>query len=469
MKKVLKFSYIFIKVIFMTLFILNLILFFKVDLIPINYTIIFISISVLAITFNFISDYVYEFKLLKLVSIIISLGLSILYVLVAVYINKTHNFFSSMHGEEQLETYYLAVLNDSKYENLIDLKGSKVGAYYINEDSYNKAIQNVNKNISLEIINYNDLIDLCDSLINKEIDAVLISENSKNMIEEQNELIDVQIRVMYNITTKTKVNNISKDIDVIKNPFVIYISGIDTYGNIGTVSRSDVNIICIINPNNKEILLVTIPRDYYVELYGKGSKDKLTHSGIYGIETSTKTIENLLDIDINYYIRLNFSTLVKAVDVIGGVNVYSEYTFNTYGVQFYKGYNKVNGELALAFSRARYNFPRGDRTRGENQMRVIEAIISKMSTSRVLVTNYLDILNSLEGTFQTNLEDNRIYDLVKFQLYYMPKWKVEKVSLDGFDSSNYTYSYSSGKLYVMEPDMESVNIAKEKIKEIMAN
>ena len=171
--------------------------------------------------------------------------------------------------------------------------------------------------------------------------------------------------------------------------------------------------------------------------------------------------------DINYYIRLNFSTLINAIDAIGGVDVYSPYTFNTYGYQFYEGYNYLNGDYALAFSRARHNFENGDRTRGENQMRVIEAVINKISSSRVLITNYLDILNSLSGTFQTNIDSNRIYDLVKMQLSSMPKWQIETYSLNGFDSSNYTYSMGDMLLYVMEPDYNTVNEAKLKIKVLL--
>lgn len=317
------------------------------------------------------------------------------------------------------------------------------------------------------MVNYDDLLDLTNALLNNELEAILINESSKKLIEEEYELINIQLKYIYNVTTKTKVEEIVKDIDVVENPFVIYISGIDAYGDIEDISRSDVNIIGIINPKSKNILLVTIPRDYYVDLYGTDSKDKLTHAGLYGVETSVKTIENLLDIDINYYLRINFSTLIKAIDVIGGVNVYSEYTFNTYGTQFYKGYNYMDGQKALAFSRARKNFTGGDRVRGENQLRVIEGIINKMSSSRVLVTNYLDILSSLEGTFQTNIDSSRVYDLVKFQLFNMPNWSVEKFSLNGSDSYNYTYTYKKTKLYVMEPNMNTIKTAKEKIKEIM--
>ena len=287
------------------------------------------------------------------------------------------------------------------------------------------------------------------------------------MIEEEQKLIDIQLKYIYNVSAKTKVEETAKDIDVKNNPFIVYISGIDTYGDIESISRSDVNILGIINPNDNKVLLVSIPRDYYVDIYGKNGKDKLTHAGIYGVDTSIKTIENLLDIDINYYLKVNFSTLVNFIDIIEGINVYSAYTFDTYGIKFYEGYNYLNGEQALAFSRARYNFSGGDRVRGENQMRVIEAIINKLSSSRVLMTNYLNILSSLENSFQMNIDSDRIYDLVKMQLYNMPKWEVEKISLDGVDSYNYTNTSKDKKVYVMEPKLDTIKNTKDKINEIM--
>ena len=187
---------------------------------------------------------------------------------------------------------------------------------------------------------------------------------------------------------------------------------------------------------------------------------------MYGIDCSIGTIENLLDIDINYYVRVNFSSLVKLVDVLGGIDVYSEYTFNTYGYQFYKGYNNVNGEYALAFSRARYNFIDGDRQRVKNQQAVITAIVNKAMSPNI-INKYTSILDALKDLFQTNMGMNEIQKLAKFQIDKMPKWNIASVSLNGSDSENYTYSYGSQKLYVMEPDYTTVDYAHSVIEKVM--
>lgn len=466
MKKLFNILNIILKVIFVLSFIFSLYVIYKVDILPLNYKILFISVFIVILILS-VLGIIFKIKWLNIISSTLNIIFISIIVLASIYLFKTDNFIDKLIGNELRETYYLAVLKDSKYESINDLNSLKIGSFYNNPDTYNLVLKTINKKIDSEIINYDDLLELTDALLNNELEAILINESSKKIIEEEHELIHIQLKYIYNVTTKTKVQEIVKDINVVENPFVIYISGIDTYGDIASVSRSDVNIIGVINPKTNKILLVTIPRDYYVEVYGKNAKDKLTHAGIYGVETSVKTIENLLDIDINYYLKINFSTLIKAIDTIGGVNVYSPYTFNTYGTQFYEGYNYVNGTKALAFARARYNFAGGDRVRGENQLRVIEAIINKMASSRVLVTNYLNILESLDGSFQTNIDSSRIYDLVKFQLFNMPNWQIERISLDGSDSYNYTYTSKKNKVYVMEPNIITVNNAKNKIKEII--
>ena len=222
-----------------------------------------------------------------------------------------------------------------------------------------------------------------------------------------------------------------------------------------------------INTKTHEVLLTSIPRDYYVTLYSKGAKDKLTHSGIYGINETVSTVEELLDTDINYYIRVNFTTLIKLVDTLGGVDVYSEYDFSTGGYHFNKGYNHVNGAQALAFSRERYSFGSGDNQRIKNQQHVIEAVINKVLNSTTILTKYTSILESLEGSFQTNIEQNDISNLVKEQLDNMESWTIDNYSLTGTGSSSATYSMGSQKLYVMLPNESSVEEAKNNIQEVL--
>lgn len=278
----------------------------------------------------------------------------------------------------------------------------------------------------------------------------------------------------YLIKTNYLLNSINinskdtfKDIDVINEPFNIYLSGIDTYGSIKENSRSDVNMIISVNPKTKEILLVSIPRDYYVSIPRKSLyKDKLTHTSLYGIDISIKTVENLLDCNINYYIKVNFTSLINIIDAIGGINVYSSYTFTSKdNFNYKKGYNKINGEQALSFARERKAFTLGDRQRTSNQQEVFKAIFNKVK-SKEIITRYIKILNSLEDSIITNMPKNRLTSLIKTQISNNYSWNINTYTLEGTDSYNYTYSNKSEKSYVMMPIEESISIASSLIKNI---
>ena len=205
-------------------------------------------------------------------------------------------------------------------------------------------------------------------------------------------------------------------------------------------------------------------------MHSKKAKDKLTHSGIYGVSETVTTVEDLLNVDINYYVRVNFTTVIKLVDTIGGVDVYSNYNFTTNtepSYTFSKGYNHLNGGKALAYSRERYSFSDGDNQRVKNQQQVIEAIINKVLDSTTILTKYTSILNSLEGSFQTNIEQSEISKLVKNQLENMSSWTVKSNSLTGTGSYGPTYSMGSQELYIMLPDSTSVQNAKSQIKAVI--
>ena len=249
----------------------------------------------------------------------------------------------------------------------------------------------------------------------------------------------------------------------------IYITGIDTSRNINNVARSDANIIATVNLNTHEILLTSIPRDYYVTLHRYGAKDKLTHSGIYGVNETVTTVEDLLCIDINYYVRVNFTTVIKLVDELGGIEVNSDYAFTANGTNysFKKGINYLNGKEALAFSRERYSFEDGDNQRVKNQQKVISAIIDKVTSSTTILTKYTSILSALEGSFQTNIDQDELSKIVKDQLNSMPSWTIKSNSLTGTGDYASTYSMGSQELYVMRPDETSVKTATQKINEVL--
>ena len=368
----------------------------------------------------------------------------------------------------KLESYSVIVLSDSKYEDLSDINKEKVG-YFENSMGAKKANEELLDEVKVEFSSYASSDSLVTDLLDKKINVIVLEDSIINIMKEEMEDFEKSIKVIYTFKVKIEVKSTLKEAEVTKEPFVVYISGIDTYGEISSVSRSDVNIVMIVNPKTHQILLISIPRDYYVQLHGTtGVKDKLTHAGIYGIDMSIQTIEDLLDLDINYFVKVNFTSVIDIVNALGGLDVYSEYTFISYsGFSFKAGMNYVNGEQALDFARTRKAFANGDRQRGINQQAVIEAIIRKTS-SKAIITKYNSLLSAIDGKYQTNMSMKKITALIKMQLNDMPTWTINSYSLSGSDSSNYTYTYNQ-LLYVMEPDEDSITDAKELINKILNN
>ena len=377
--------------------------------------------------------------------------------------------------EYETYNYSVMVLKDSDYNSVSDIK-NEVISYYETKSNENKLlVEKVNK-LGKESKSYTNLNTLATDLLNKETNVIVLEDNyKKTLIDEQddneyNEVKDFndKTKTIYTFSIKVKKDNTSKDVDVVSEVFNIYISGIDTYGTVSSVSRSDVNIVVTVNPNTRQVLLTSIPRDYYVQLHDTtGYKDKLTHAGIYGTDCSIKTIEDLLDIDINYYFKVNFTSLIDIVDALGGVNVYADQSFSTWnGYHFTKGYNKVDGNAALAFVRERKTFTNGDRQRGINQQALISAMINKCISKEIL-TKYTSLLNSVKGSIITNMPTKTMLSLVKMQLKSNTSWNISTNSLDGTNASKYTYSYNYQQLYVMEPSEESVENGKELINKVL--
>jgi LCP family protein required for cell wall assembly len=324
----------------------------------------------------------------------------------------------------------------------------------------------ISKEFNADYVDCSNLTEITVALDSGDIKLATVNSSYVQLLSENYNKFYSSIEVIKTITIKVKKETTTNKVDVAK-PFIVYISGIDTYGNISTVSRSDVNIIAVVNPVTHKILLVNTPRDYYVQLHGTtGVKDKLTHAGIYGIDMSVDTMEDLYGINIDYYVRVNFSSLTNIVEALGGVDVNSVYNFKAGGYDFNVGINHLNGKQALAFSRERHSFEAGDRTRGENQQRVIEAIIAKINNPSTLI-NYQNIVSSIQDAIETNMPAEAITKLIKNQLNSMSKWGTESISVDGAGSHNSTYSMGSMQLYVMEPDVKSVKNAKQEIQQYL--
>ena len=266
------------------------------------------------------------------------------------------------------------------------------------------------------------------------------------------------------VTAKKKAEDA---VDVTSKPFNIYISGMDTTGKITEEARSDVNMIITVNPKTHKVLMTSIPRDYLVELQN-GEKDKLTHTGLMGIDETTSDVEDLLGIKINYYVKVNYNTLKDLVNSIGGITINSDKAFISYigKYRFVEGENQLDGAKALAYARERHAYSDGDNHRVRNQQDVLKAIVNKLTGSTTLLTRYNKILKYLAPTMEMNLTRAEVKALVKFQLGKNPKWKFESNSLEGFDAFSTVYSAGNQQLYVMKPDEESIKKARQKIKEI---
>ena len=448
----------------------DILLITKYDILPIKFfipaLIVLLVIPIILIIFMLRKKTKIKIKgILSGISIIFSIILTI----AMFYLNETFKFLDNLKTPGYMtENYSVIVLKESNYNTIEEVDTLKLGYFENEESNVKQATEKLKEKIKLNKTKYPDYTKLVESLYNNENEAIIIEESYRSIINEQDEDFNKKTRVLYTIEIQIKTEDITKNVNVNKDTFNIYISGIDTYGSISSVSRSDVNIIATVNPTTHQILLTTIPRDYYVQLDGTtGYKDKLTHAGIYGIEKSTKTLENLLNIEINYYIKVNFSSVQKLVDALGGVDVYSQYTFiGTEGSSFTKGYNRVNGVQALEFARTRKTVSGGDRTRGENQQALIQAMITK-ACSKEILTKYSGILNSLEGSFQTNMSTDKITDIIKKQIDEMKPWNITSISLDGSNASDYTYSYQHEKLYVMVPDETTIENAKTKINQVI--
>lgn len=390
----------------------------------------------------------------------------ILYLLT--YIDATHDFVSSMVSKNQEVVTYHVVARENTYQKIKELENHTI-SYLETDTNYDSLKVLIKKDISYNENSVTDVSILISSLKDRSSDAIILEDSHYQMLkEEYQELNDTKIVKSYRLVVKKEQEEVVKK--TTKDSFIVYISGIDTYGAISSVSRSDVNIVAVVNPNTSKILLVSIPRDYYVQLHGTtGLKDKLTHAGIYGINKSVETIEDLLDIDINYYVRLNFSTLTKSIDLLGGVDVYSDLTFTPWtnrNITIKEGINHMNGEMALAFARERHAYSSGDRRRGENQQAIITAMIKKM-TDKSNIMKIKSILASLEGTFETSMSYEDISNLIKMQLSDNINWDITSISLDGTGSMQKTYSMGNRNLYVMIPDTSTIVKAQEEIQNVL--
>ena len=443
-----------------TLLFINVIPFFYLLLILIIFLIILFAIVLL--NFN-------KKRIFRLLGYLLSILLSVVLVCGEVYLVNTLGFLlNTTTSNYSLKNYNVLVLKKSKYIELEDLNNKKIGI-----NSNNETVEQLKKKIKKEIKTtyktYIDLQELVDSLVNNKIDAIVLEDSELDLLKEENLEKYNSLKSIYKFEIKQNIKSLMTVSNINKEPFNIYISGIDTYGKINSSSRSDVNIVLTINPKSEKVLITWIPRDYYVNINDSEFKDKLTHAGIYGIDSSIYAVEKLLNVDINYYVKVNFTSVIDVVDLLGGIEVYNDETFQIENGNVYKKGNlKLTGEQALEFVRERKSVTGGDLGRGKNQIKVLEALIDK-AMSKNIIKSYNSLLNSLADDFVTNMSQSTMTTFIKKEINRRRDWKIESNILTGTDSYEYSYTYKNSALYVMKPDIDSVKNAKDKINEIIKN
>jgi len=410
-----------------------------------------------------------------LVSIILTVIIMIIVVMGCFYLLNTLDTFNKISSDgRQMEEFHVLVLEESKYVDVSDIEGKEVYAVDTNSKMYTEAKERLLTKVDVVYKTEPDAVSASEHLVDSKDkfhdNIIFLSDANYQMICEDNKVFKKNTKKLYTISVAVKSNDFAKRINVTEDPFNIYISGVDTRGEIEDVCRSDVNMIVTVNPETREILLTSMPRDSYVMLHSFEMMDKLTHSGVYGIDETILTVEDWLGIDINYYFRVNFMMLVDLVDAMGGITVDVPKGFDsTYWNYSYKsGENKMNGKKTLAFVRERKTFEDEDEERIRNQQRVLKAILNKATKSEVILTNYADILDAVEGSMQTNMSNKDITSLVKMQMKDMSPWTIKTISVDGDDAEKGTYSMGPGRpLFVSIPKEKSVEQVKKKIHEVM--
>ena len=407
------------------------------------------------------------------------------------YLTKAVNTLSSMTGVNvELTDMGVFVKNDSAVQDISELSGKTIGIMDIlDRENTNKTVAELQSEIGqITIVEYAGLAELVDGLNQGEADAIALNVAYLSLLAEMEGYQDTAglLRNIYTHQTETIVevaqNAKEKDdwsfMDLVGGDdeaeeetsdrvFSMYISGIDTYGSVSAKSRSDVNIIATVNLDTHQVLLVSTPRDFYVPLpISNGNLDKLTHAGIYGVDVSMGALEMLYGTEIDYYFRVNFSGFEKIINALGGITVYSDYSFTTVGgdASFRKGENHLNGAQALSFARERYAFSDGDNQRGKNQMAVIRAVMEK-AMSPAILTGYSDLMESVAGNFETSMPYDLIAEIVREQLDNGGSWNIVTTSVTGTGDTRRPYSLSTGA-YVMIPNQESVDAAIAKINQV---
>lgn len=417
----------------------------------------------------------------KIICIVLTLVLMFGSCLGGYYISKTGSLLTNITNvtKHAKNTVSVVVKQSSDIKNKSQLNGLSVGTLRtIGTQGSSKALKELSKDgIVMNQSEYDSLSAMLEAFYNGEVDSIIINESSRSQILDMESYADfdnntrVVYQTSYKVENTDKANAVS---DITSKPFNILISGSDTRGGFDENGRSDVIMVATVNPKTSTILLTSVPRDFYVTTACdaadgcmQGALDKITHTGIHGTNTTKRTVEQLLGIEINYTFKVGFDTVTDLVDALGGVDVYVEpyYAFSKEVLSVHEGVNHLNGEQALWYARERYSYTEGDRQRTKNQQQVLMGIVNE-ATKPSVITKYASIMDAMANTFSTTMSNEEISDLIKYQINNNPKWKMEQYMVDGTGDTLMCAELGDAA-YVMVPNQSTVKMAKDKINAVL--
>ena len=459
---------------------------FKLQILPDNILIpIILVLILLTMIFVLLINFSTHGLVSKILCSLMVVVLSAVYGLGNYYLYSTNTTLETVtdQGNKAKNTVSVVVLNSSGLENVNSLEGSKLGVLKtIGNEATKKSLTDLKKNnVTYTKKTYDNMLGMLKALYDGEVDAIVLNEAYRSNVCDLEDYTNFNndTKVIHKTVYYTKENSSSLAVsDITSKPFNILISGNDSFGSLDENSRSDVDMLVTINPVTSTILLTSIPRDSYVKevcndyACNYGVYDKLTHTGIYGVDTTKNTIENMLDIDINYVYRVNFTSMIDIVDALGGVDVtvpegmaVSKFYTNSNLEGVHEGENHLDGKRALAYSRERKAYLDGDLQRARNQQQVLQAMFKK-ATSPEIIKNYTSLLKALIGAFDTNMTTKEITSFIKYQIQAKPSWKFEQFVLKGDNDLKMSAELGSEVSVVILYD-SYINIAHDKIQAVL--
>ncbi len=423
---------------------------------------------------------------------IISVIMSVILAFGCIYVNATYSAIDKITGNTtKISTVGIYVLSADEMASLKDeealasLASVNIGTpSNVGKESVSATIKHVSESgYTLTTSEYAGMIETAGALYSGEVRAMIIDESYITLLTETypNFTVDTVVVYEYKVvdeltegdgTGSASDNVMNTEAPASSGIYTFYFSGVDVYGSPAENRNSDVNILCVVNFNTQQILLLNTPRDFYVDTtvsLGSGLKDKLTHAGCAGVDCSVGTLEMLYGIDINYYFKINFTGFIDIIDKLGGVDVYSEYEFYADEYHYVQGYNSLDGAAALRFARERHSFPSGDIQRGKNQMAVIQAMIKKMASTD-MVLNYTSVVAAISDSMVTNMSSEEMGEFVgKVDMGSLGGWSVSSFTVGGAGDTLCTYSMPNSPNYVMIPDENLMNMAKAYLTSMYSN